>query len=173
MKKNLFTILILSLLVVNIVLNSITMISVTGTNRKTAQLVDNIATVMNLELTLPGEEKVKEEVSLADTAVYNFDGSMTMPLRTSENGENKYLMCEIALSMNTKHKDYKKYGESEKLAEQESLIKDTITEVVSRHTEEECRADFDGLKEEVLQAVQNLFQSDFIYKIAINNIKFG
>lgn len=173
MKKNLFTILILALLVVNIVLSSITMISVTGTNKKTAQLVNNIATVMNLELTVPGEEEVKKEVSMADTAVYNFDGNLTMPLKTDESGQNKYLVCNIALSMDTKNKDYKKYGGAEKLAEQESLIKDTITEVVSQHTEAECRADFDGLKEEILQAVQDLFQSDFIYKIAINDIKFG
>ena len=29
------------------------------------------------------------------------------------------------------------------------------------------------LKEEILKEVQDLFQSDFIYKIAISNIKFG
>ena len=28
-------------------------------------------------------------------------------------------------------------------------------------------------KEEILKEVQDLFQSDFIYKIAISNIKFG
>ena len=41
MKKNLMTVLILALLVVNIVLTSVMLVSIVGTNKKTAQLVDN------------------------------------------------------------------------------------------------------------------------------------
>ena len=48
MKKNLLSVLILALLVVNIVLTTIMMLSITKTNSKTAELVTNIATVMNL-----------------------------------------------------------------------------------------------------------------------------
>ena len=40
MKKNLISIVILALLIVNIVLTAIMMFSVTGTSRKTAALVD-------------------------------------------------------------------------------------------------------------------------------------
>ena len=57
MKKNLMTVLILALLVVNIVLTSVMLVSIVGTNKKTAQLVDNITTAMNLELTVPGEKQ--------------------------------------------------------------------------------------------------------------------
>lgn len=171
MKKNLLSVLMLALLIVNIVLSSVTMISVTGTNKKTAQLVNNIATVLNLEYTTPGEEEEKKEVSMADTAVYNFEGSMTMPLASGADGTNRYLICDIALSMDTTHEDYKTYGET--MLDRESLIEDAITAVVSRHTEEDCRNDLEGLKEEILKEVQELFQSDFIYKIAISNIKFG
>ena len=55
MKKNLLSVLILALLVVNIVLTTIMMLSITKTNSKTAELVTNIATVMNLELYGPEE----------------------------------------------------------------------------------------------------------------------
>ena len=44
---------------------------------------------------------------------------------------------------------------------------------VSAHTEDECREDMEGLKEEILKSVQDLFQSDFIYKVAISGVKFG
>lgn len=54
MKKNLLSILILVLLIVNIALTTVMMISVTGTNKKTAELVTSIATVLNLELYNPG-----------------------------------------------------------------------------------------------------------------------
>ena len=55
----------------------------------------------------------------------------------------------------------------------ENLIKDAITATVSAHTEDECREDMEGLKEEILKSVQDLFQSDFIYKVAISGVKFG
>ncbi len=174
MKKNLLTVIILALLVVNIVLTSVLMFSVMGTNKKTAELVTNIATVLDLELTVPGEDKDAEEISLADTAVHNFTSAMTIPL-AGEDDKQRYIIFEISLSMNTKHEDYKEYGET--IAERESLMEDAINSVVSTYTEAECREDLKnglaGLKAEILAAIQELFQSDFIYKVAINEVKFG
>lgn len=170
MKKNLLTVLILALLIVNIVLTSVMMISVMGTNKRTAELVSNIATVMNLELTVPGGENTAEEISLEDTEVHNLDGAMTIPLAWEEGGKN-YISFEVSLSMNIKNKDYKTYGET--IEERDSLIKDAINSVVAEHTESECRGDLEGLKAEILKAVQDLFQSDFIYKVAISDVKFS
>ena len=50
MKKNLLSILILSLLVVNIVMTAIMLFSVIGTNKKTAAIVTDIAGILNLEM---------------------------------------------------------------------------------------------------------------------------
>lgn len=171
MKKNLLTVLILALLIVNIILTGVLTFSVMGTNKKTAELVTNIATVMNLELTVPGEEK-KPEVSLENTEVYNLTGSMTIPLSGLDaNGKYRSIIFDVALSMDTKNKGYKKYGAE--MGQWESLIKDAITSVVSVHTEDECRDNTEGLKEEILSAIQELFQSDFVYKVAINEVKYG
>ncbi|MCM1568791.1 MAG: flagellar basal body-associated FliL family protein [Roseburia sp.] len=166
MKKNLLTVLILALLLVNIVLTSVMMVSVMSTNKKTAQLVRNIAMALDFEWTEPGEEEKKEEVSLADTEVYNLTDSMTIPL--SDGG---YMICNASLSMNKKHKEYKKYKDS--MADMESLIKDEINTVVAQRTENQCRNDLEGLKAEILEAIQKLFDSDFIYNVAIMDIKFG
>ena len=172
MKKNMLTVLILALLIVNLVLTSVLMVSVMGTNKKTSELVNNIATVMRLELTQPGESG--QTVSLEDTAVYNLS-TMTIPLASdlsgSDGGVQRYIQFDVALSMNTKSDGYKTYGET--IADRESLVKDAISSVVSAHTESECRADLEGLKAEILQAVQDLFQSDFIYQVAISEVKFG
>jgi flagellar FliL protein len=75
--------------------------------------------------------------------------------------------------MNTKNKDYKTYGEQVSAGEMDTLIMDTINSVVGAHTVDECRNDMDGLKEEILEAVQGLFQSDFIYKVSISSVNFG
>lgn len=172
MKKNMLTVLILALLIVNLVLTSVLMVSVMGTNQKTSELVNNIATVMRLELTQPGESG--QEISLEDTAVYNLT-TMTIPLASDpsaqDGGVQRYIQFDAALSMNMNSDGYKTYGET--IADRESLVKDAISSVVSAHTESECRADLEGLKAEILQAVQNLFQSDFIYQVAISEVKFG
>ena len=54
MKKNLLSVLILVLMVVNIAMSAVMMISVTGTNQKTSALLDSIGAAMNLELFAPG-----------------------------------------------------------------------------------------------------------------------
>ena len=167
MKKNLMTVLILALLVVNIVLTSVMLVSIVGTNKKTAQLVDNITTAMNLEFTVPGDEETTN-VALTDTEVYNIADSMTIPLKSEAGAKQDYIMFDVSLSIN-----YKTYGSSDTLASYENLIKDAITATVSAHTEDECREDMEGLKEEILKSVQDLFQSDFIYKVAISGVKFG
>ena len=172
MKKNLMTVLILALLIVNIALTGVMLVSIVGTNKKTAQLVDNITTAMNLELTVPGAEGTTN-VPLMDTEVYNISDSMTIPLKSEEGAKQDYIMFDVSLSINKKSKDYKTYGSSETLSGYENLIKDAITATVSAHTEDECREDMEGLKEEILKSVQDLFQSDFIYKVAISGVKFG
>lgn len=170
MKKNLLTVLILALLLVNIILTAVLMFSISGTNKQTAKLVSNIATVLNLEMNEPGENKVKEEVSLKDTATYTLE-SGTYMLASSDDEKVRYILCEVSLSMNIKHADYKVYGEN--IADRKSDIQDAILEVIEKHTEAECRNNLEGLKEEILEAIQKLFGSDFIYKVGISEVMFG
>ncbi len=171
MKKNLLTVLILALVIVNIVLSAITMFSVTSTNSKTAQLVSNIGTVLDLELAPPGQE-AEPQVSLADTEVFDL-GSLTMPLQMDPNGEQKYLQCSLSLSVNKKHDDYKAYGSAEKMTANASLIKDAVSTVVGNYTVEQCTNDRDSLKADILKAVQDLYGSDFVYQVAISDVKIG
>ena len=104
MKKNLLSVIILALLIVNIVLSSIMMYSFTSTNKKTAELVANISTVLNLQLTTPGQDTVVEEaVPMSELAIWNLDGSMTIPLRSLD-GKNHSIMFNISFTMNTKAK---------------------------------------------------------------------
>ena len=59
MKKNLISVLILALLVVNLVLTSIMMFSTMSSVKKTSALVTSIASVLNIEL--GGESEVAGE----------------------------------------------------------------------------------------------------------------
>ena len=175
MKKNLISIVILALLIVNIVLTAIMMFSVTGTSRKTAALVDNIATALNLELEANGngEDTQKVVVPMSDIATYDISEKMTIPLKIEKDadgndGDPHYFIAVITLSMNTKDKDYKTYGEA--MVDRESLIKSEINDVIGQYTVDEARNNQDQIRAEILERIQTMFDSEFIFNVAFSDI---
>lgn len=172
MKKNLISIIILALLIVNVVLTAIMMFSVTSTSKKTAALVDNISTALNLELAAKGtdSEETAEEIPMSDIQTYDISESMTIPLKTDEDGEPHFCMVSVTLSMNTKDKGFKTYGAD--LSGQESLIKSEVIDVFGQYTLSEARESQDEIRQEILQRVQKMFDSEFIFNISFSNILF-
>jgi len=172
MKRNLLSILILTLLIVNIALTAVMMITVINTSGKTAALVNDIAGVLNLEVNGPVTSYAGEtaDVSIANTELYNIS-EMTIPLAIGEDGETHFAMVSISLSMDKKSKDYTKtYGGLEGVASRDGLIKGEISEVFGKYTLDEARADPDALKAEILERLQQLFESNFIYKVSFSEI---
>lgn len=171
MKKNLMSILILALLVVNVVLTGITMFSVTATNRKTAALVNDIASVLSLELS-DGQENSEDvvNVSMEDTVPYAIEDEMTIMLKQGEDGKDHYAVVSVSLAMNSKDKGYKTFGET--IGTNESLIKGEINDVFASHTLEEIRGNEDQIQNEILTRIQNMFDSQFVYKVTFSSIVY-
>ncbi len=179
MKKNLLSVLVLVLVVVNIVMSAVIMISVIGTNQKTADLITSVASALNLELRGPGGE-TEVNVPLADTAVYDMTDLM-VPLAkpvvvnpdgtTTEGKGASYTMFNLTLQMNTKHEDYAKFGED--IDSRKSMIEDVVNRVFASYTETECRNNIDAIRDELLKEIQDLFGSDFIFRIAILAQKYS
>lgn len=171
MKKNLISIIILALLIVNIVLTSIMMFSVTSASRKTAALVDNIASVLSLELAGgTGGEASAGSVPIEDIEVYSLSEEMTIPLKVGDDGEAHYCLVSISFSINTKADDYKKYGSD--LSGQESLIKGEINRIFGQYTIEEARASETQIQDEILASVQKLYDSTFIFNVTFSDILY-
>lgn len=170
MKKNLISVIILALLVVNIVLTAIMMFSVTSASRKTASLVDNIATALNLELTAQNGGEVETVVPMENIETYDISESMTIPLKNSEDGTSHFCLASIGFSINTKDKGYKTYGSD--LSPQETMIKDKINSVFANYTLEEARGNEEAIKNEILAGVQQMFDSEFIFDVSFSSILY-
>lgn len=172
MKKNLMSVVILALLVVNLALTGIMMFFTVSANRKTIALVDDIAAILNLELEGAGEEEAEgaTAVSPADSEVYDIADSMTIALKSSGDGKDHFAMCAVSFSINNKHEDYATYQPM--LATKESKIKSEIIEVVGAYTKEEAIANVAGIENEILARVQEMFDSDFVYEAYFRDIKF-
>lgn len=169
MKKNLLSIIILSLLVVNIALTVVMMFSVVKTNQKTAEIVTDIATILKLELDTG--DGTAAEVSMSDTEVYTITEEMTIRLKNDE-GDDKdhYVMVKVSFSLNKLHDDYATYGD---LSTKEDLIKGEINSVISAYTYSEAKLSQDQMCEEILRRVQTMYGSDFIYKVSFSKFLFG
>lgn len=171
MKKNLVSIIILALLVVNVILTSVMLFSVTGAMKKTSALIDGISMALSLELGEDTEMAVEaESVPMENIAVYQLAEEMTIPLATGADGKDHFCQLSVSLSMNTKADGYKDYGAT--VSEKEDLIKGEIVSVVSGYTIEEAKADTDAMRESILKRIQNLYGSEFIYNVVFREIFF-
>lgn len=170
MKRNIISVAILALLIVNIVLTAIMMFSVTSTNRKTADLVRDIAAAVSIDLG-GGQTAVgaAPSVDMAHIEPYTI-ADMTIPLKKSvnENGEEEthYAVLSVTLSMDNSHHDYKTYGD---LSAREDLIRGKINDVVSQFTMEEAQGNPQMVKNEILKGIQSMFDSDFIFDVTLSS----
>lgn len=168
MKKNLMSILILALLVVNVVLTSIMMFSVTGAMKSTTALVGDIAAVLALELDFGDTDKNRP--SMENTEVYDIADIMTN-LKDDGSGTIHYASVSVTLQIDSKHKDYKKYGSAEAMAAKDSIIRAAIVDVISSHTLAEFQNDIDGIRNEILARLQKQYQSEFIFDVVFSDVK--
>ena len=172
MKKNLISVVILVLLVVNIVLTAIMMFSVVSTNSKTAALVTDISSAISLDLN-GNKANAEVNVPIADVVSYTIaDLQILLKKETPAEGEeadrsDHYAVLSVTLSMNSKHKDYKTYGES--MADREDMIRGEIIDVVQQYTITEAQEHPEQLLDDILAKVQQLFDSDFIFDVSFSN----
>lgn len=170
MKKNLISILILALLVVNVVLTAVMMFSVIGATKKTSALVTNIATVLNLELdSEAGDTEGEGVVSLLDTITVDIP-EQTILLKAGPDGKSHYCLVNVSLLVNSKHEDYETLGAS--VDSNVSVIKGIINEKIGNHTYDECQSNPEMLRNEILSEIQAQYNSDFIYKVTFSSIMY-
>lgn len=173
MKKNMISIIVLALLIVNVVLTSIMMFSVMGTMKKTSRLIDGIASALSLEVAdaSASDDETTAEISMDDIEVYAIADQMTISLAKGADGESHYCLVSVSLSLNKQDPDYEKYGAT--VSEKEDLIKSEIFSVIQSHSIEEAESNPDMLREEILARIQKMYGSKFIYNVVFRDIMFS
>ena len=170
MKKNLLSIVILGLLIVNVVLTSIMLFSVSGTMKKTSALIDSISVALKLEMNEGISQAEAQNVPMKDIAVHQIAEEMMIPLAVGADGKDHFCQVSVSLSMNTKAEGYKDYGAT--IAEKEDLIKGEIVSVISSYNIETAKADTDAMRNAILERIQQMYDSDFIFNVVFREIYF-
>ena len=168
MKKNLMTVIILAIVLVNLVLTAILAFTIIPQTRKSNQLIDKIASAIDLELE-DGSGKDTAAVPVEDIEVYDIEASFTVNLSPSGDGKDHVAVFSIGLSLNTKSDGYKSIG-IEGLKAKETLIKNDINTIVSEYTMEQFREDEQSVKDAILEDLQEMFGSDFIVGVSFSSV---
>lgn len=166
MKKNILTIIIMAIALVNTVLTALLIFTIVPSANRTNKLVDKVAAIVDLEL-----ESVKEEdqLSVADITGFEIDEKLTINL-VSTDDELHYAQLKVSLSMNSKDKDFEALNP--KVQENVNAIKEIVTDVFSKYTLEQAqkKENKDAIKKEVLTQIQDYFHSDFIIAVSFGNL---
>lgn len=164
MKKNLMSVIILALVVVNLVLTGIMMFTIVPQTKNANKMIEAVCAAIDLELS-SGAGSGVSNLPIDQIATYplNAGETLTINLAKGEDGKTHYAVTAIALSLNNKSEGFEKYGATG-LAEKEPIIQGNILEVFRKYTIEELNDEkgLQKLKTEILKDLQQMFGADFI-----------
>ncbi|QFJ55487.1 flagellar basal body-associated FliL family protein [Pseudobutyrivibrio xylanivorans] len=173
MKKNLITVVILALVVVNLVLTAVLTITIIPETKKANELITKVCSAIDLDL-VAGDTAGSLAVDVADMVDYPVasGGTMTINLKDSGDGSLHYAVLAVSLSIDSTNKDWTEKYQANGLTGYDNIISDTIKSVVANNTIEDMRTREDEVKEEILEALQGLFKSSFIVRVNFSSATY-
>lgn len=165
MKKNLLTIIILAMALINIVLSAVIIFVIVPTSNKTNNLVTKVASIIDLELESPDTKET--EVTVSDITTYAIEEKLQTNLKKSDEIQH-YAIFDASLSINKNNKDTADYEPL--IPDNENAIKEIIAEEFYKYTMDEVNDNKNAIKEQVLIRIQELFKSDFIINVSFGNL---
>jgi hypothetical protein len=168
MRKNMLAVFIMALTIANLVVSAITLMVVMPSLKNTNNFYDKVAAAIELE-----ELENKGEVGLAQ--MENFiltksSESIIINLK-SDGDENAYAVIKgITLTLNTKSADY---GKTKKLIEKNTMrVQDLINTTYEGYTKDEAKNRKSQIKNEILDKLAKMFDSETIIDISFGSITY-
>lgn len=164
MKKNLVSVIILALCLVNLILNVIIVFVCMPSAKKTNKLITDIAGVLNLEM----EGKFdKPSVSLENMKSLEIEAQV-VNLKDDGSDKKHYVQMGIVLGLDGGAEDYASL--STVLTESKGAVFDEARNIVQNYTYQEVTdpAIQEKIKEDILKKLQSKFGTDSIYSVSFS-----
>ncbi|MDD5999490.1 MAG: flagellar basal body-associated FliL family protein [Lachnospiraceae bacterium] len=164
MKKNLITVIILALCVVNLILNVLIVFVCMPSAKKTNNLISEIASVLNLELEGNNDTPT---VALENMATYSLDAQV-VNLKDDGSGDSHYVQVGLTLEMDKSSKDYESLNTV--LQESGSAVFDEARNVIQNYTYTEVteQKTQEDIKKQILESVQKKYATQCIYNVSFS-----
>ena len=167
MKKNMLTILVIILCVVNLTLSAYIVFTVVPNAQRTDQLITRILQIIDLELESPLPQDINNTYDIENVEKYEIE-DMTANLAAGSDGKPHYAKITASLTINNADDDYSKLNP--KVETMKSDIVSIIKTHVSNYNNEQLikPETKKAVKEQILSDIQSLFNSKFIVDITID-----
>lgn len=164
MKKNLITVIILALCVVNLILNIMLVFVCMPSAQKTNNLITQIAAVLNLELT---SGDVQPTVALEDIGTYNVEAQV-INLKDDGSGEKHYVQVGLTLELDMSSDDYESLNTV--LSGAEGPVFDEARNVIQGYTYAEVtdQVTQEKIKKQILSSLQKKYATQCIYRVSFS-----
>lgn len=171
MKKNILTVVIMALCLMNVILSAVIVFSIVPMANNTNKLIEQVASAVKLDLT-DGSASAYDVAKLED---YKIEQAITKNLKIGTDGKSHYAKMDyVSLSVNTDSEDYSSLNDTLISNKQDSKIMDIVGGVFSQYTYEEAMEDDSVIREEVMSELKKYFGSaDFIIDISFGNLVYA
>lgn len=168
MKKNIFSVIITALTVINVVLTAVMFFVMLPTFQKTNNLITQVASVLNLELDADSDADPDSNYSFEDMKAITVDfgdKEATYNMKKDTDGKEHYAMLSgYNLYLNSKADDYDDINKM--LTEDQSQITGVISSVIQSHTATDGEQAV--IEKEALEKIQDLLDSKVAVKLNLN-----
>lgn len=168
MKRNILTIVILALSIVNLVLTALIVFSVVPNVKKTNNLIDEVAEIISLDLEAQnGNEKIitsddLENFAMEDEIIINLK-------KDSESSKERYaVVSKISLTLYNGVTDYAKVKKN--IEESTDSIYDTIRKGFSSYTLDDAKANEEAIKANIIQMLNDRYGDKVVQSIAFGSL---
>ena len=164
MKKNILTVIIMAVCLINTVLSAVIIFTIVPAANKTNHLIDKVAQIIDLEL----EDEPADEIAISDIDTYELAEPLTINLRRTDK-TNHYAVLNASLSINKLHEDAATIQSV--MDTHSNEIAEIITEEFSKYTIDEVSDNKETIKKDTLTRIRDYFNSDCIIQVSFGNIK--
>ena len=167
MKKNMLTVLVVILCIVNITLSAFIVFTVVPNAQRTDQLITRILQIIDLELESPIPQDINITYDIENIEKYEIE-DMTANLAPGTDGKSHFAKISASLTINNADDDYAKLNP--KVETMKSDIVSIIKTHVSAYDNEQLSnpETKKTIKEQILSDIQTLFNSKFIVDVTVD-----
>ena len=166
MKKNILTIIVMAVSIVNLVLGIVLVFSIVPASNKTAALVDKVASVIDLNIDDPNSEE--QDYTIDDLVAYTktYDSAVNINLKKDAGDSNHYAqLAGFTISFNSKADDYKKVSES--IQTNDIYVDDIVKETLGSYTA--TTLDLVKVRSEIVKKIQEKYNTKAVVEISLKD----
>ena len=166
MKKNILTIITMAAVLVNLILTVVLVFSIVPAMNKTSNLVNKVASVIDLEIEDPDAADQEYSVDDLETYTKTYEDQVNINLKR-EDGDNEPHYAQLkgfVISFNSKAEDYSSVSES--IQDNDVYVDDIVKETISGYTATTA-TDQVKIKTEIVKKIQEKYNTKAVVEVSL------